>query len=186
MRDRSLLFVAATRTRDDLAVFWHGTRSPFLPNTWTRARGNRKSTSAGRSSSSRISFHIDHSALATAPQPSSPQGLDHPHPPCTLITCGPATGVRSLCQLRLRPPDTGSTVACGLQSGPGPRQLPRLANPLNGCSAGLAIAAGRRLPPFLGCPCRSYQAVIPDEVGAAPRSPRATASRRPTPRQAAC
>jgi superfamily I DNA/RNA helicase len=31
MRDRSLLFVAATRARDDLAIFWHGTRSPFLP-----------------------------------------------------------------------------------------------------------------------------------------------------------
>lgn len=30
-RDRSLLFVAATRARDDLAIFWHGTRSPFLP-----------------------------------------------------------------------------------------------------------------------------------------------------------
>lgn len=29
-RDRSLLFVAATRARDDLAVFWHGTPSPFL------------------------------------------------------------------------------------------------------------------------------------------------------------
>jgi superfamily I DNA/RNA helicase len=30
-RDRSLLFVAATRARDDLAVFWHGARSPFIP-----------------------------------------------------------------------------------------------------------------------------------------------------------
>ena len=29
-RDRSLLFVAATRPRDELAVFWHGTPSPFL------------------------------------------------------------------------------------------------------------------------------------------------------------
>ena len=29
-RDRSLLFVAATRARDDLAVSWHGTPSPFL------------------------------------------------------------------------------------------------------------------------------------------------------------
>ncbi|MEU5785295.1 UvrD-helicase domain-containing protein [Micromonospora lupini] len=29
-RDRSLLFVAATRSRDELAVFWHGTPSPFL------------------------------------------------------------------------------------------------------------------------------------------------------------
>jgi superfamily I DNA/RNA helicase len=38
MRDRSLLFVAATRARDDLAIFWHGTRSPFLPKAWTRGR----------------------------------------------------------------------------------------------------------------------------------------------------
>ncbi|MET8232242.1 UvrD-helicase domain-containing protein [Micromonospora sp. NPDC005298] len=30
-RDRSRLFVAATRARDDLAVFWHGSRSPFIP-----------------------------------------------------------------------------------------------------------------------------------------------------------
>ncbi|MER6756666.1 UvrD-helicase domain-containing protein [Micromonospora echinofusca] len=29
-RDRSLLFVAATRPRDELVVFWHGTPSPFL------------------------------------------------------------------------------------------------------------------------------------------------------------
>ncbi|GAB3971627.1 UvrD-helicase domain-containing protein [Plantactinospora veratri] len=29
-RDRSLLFVAATRARDELAVFWHGRPSPFL------------------------------------------------------------------------------------------------------------------------------------------------------------
>ncbi|MBX7266936.1 DEAD/DEAH box helicase [Micromonospora sp. Llam7] len=29
-RDRSLLFVAATRPRDELTVFWHGTPSPFL------------------------------------------------------------------------------------------------------------------------------------------------------------
>ncbi|BBH71840.1 DNA helicase [Actinoplanes sp. OR16] len=29
-RDRSLLFVAATRARDELAVFWHGAPSPFL------------------------------------------------------------------------------------------------------------------------------------------------------------
>jgi superfamily I DNA/RNA helicase len=29
-RDRSLLFVAATRARDELAVFWHGTPSAFL------------------------------------------------------------------------------------------------------------------------------------------------------------
>lgn len=30
-RDRSLLFVAATRARDELTLFWHGTPSPFLP-----------------------------------------------------------------------------------------------------------------------------------------------------------
>jgi superfamily I DNA/RNA helicase len=30
-RDRSLLFVAATRARDDLAVYWHGNPSRFLP-----------------------------------------------------------------------------------------------------------------------------------------------------------
>jgi superfamily I DNA/RNA helicase len=29
-RDRSLLFVAATRARDELVVFWHGARSPFI------------------------------------------------------------------------------------------------------------------------------------------------------------
>ncbi len=34
-RDRSLLFVAATRARDDLAIFWHGTPSRFLPPTST-------------------------------------------------------------------------------------------------------------------------------------------------------
>ncbi|WP_250285409.1 UvrD-helicase domain-containing protein [Frankia sp. CiP1_Cm_nod2] len=33
MRDRSLLFVAATRARDDLTIFWHGTPSPFLAVT---------------------------------------------------------------------------------------------------------------------------------------------------------
>lgn len=32
-RDRSLLFVAATRARDDLAIFWHGRPSPFLTST---------------------------------------------------------------------------------------------------------------------------------------------------------
>ncbi len=31
LRDRSLLFVAATRARDDLTISWHGTRSPFIP-----------------------------------------------------------------------------------------------------------------------------------------------------------
>jgi hypothetical protein len=35
-RDRSLLFVAATRARDELAVFWHGTRSPFITETLDR------------------------------------------------------------------------------------------------------------------------------------------------------
>lgn len=30
-RNRSLLFVAATRARDDLAIFWHGKKSRFLP-----------------------------------------------------------------------------------------------------------------------------------------------------------
>ena len=29
-RDRSLLFVAATRARDDLAIFWHGEPSRFI------------------------------------------------------------------------------------------------------------------------------------------------------------
>jgi superfamily I DNA/RNA helicase len=28
---RSLLFVAATRARDELVITWHGTPSPFLP-----------------------------------------------------------------------------------------------------------------------------------------------------------
>jgi superfamily I DNA/RNA helicase/mRNA-degrading endonuclease RelE of RelBE toxin-antitoxin system len=31
MRDRSRLFVAATRARDELAIIWHGAPSPFLP-----------------------------------------------------------------------------------------------------------------------------------------------------------
>ncbi|GAA1414292.1 UvrD-helicase domain-containing protein [Catellatospora coxensis] len=35
-RDRSLLFVAATRARDELAVFWHGTPSPFLTHRLVR------------------------------------------------------------------------------------------------------------------------------------------------------
>ncbi|MEU8242241.1 UvrD-helicase domain-containing protein [Actinoplanes missouriensis] len=35
-RDRSLLFVAATRARDELAVFWHGAPSPFLPDRQTQ------------------------------------------------------------------------------------------------------------------------------------------------------
>nr|WP_051042592.1 UvrD-helicase domain-containing protein [Actinoplanes missouriensis] len=37
-RDRSLLFVAATRARDELAVFWHGTPSPFLTARLTQQR----------------------------------------------------------------------------------------------------------------------------------------------------
>nr|WP_035920453.1 hypothetical protein [Frankia sp. QA3] len=36
-RDRSLLFVAATRARDDLAIFWHGQPSPFLANAQNTA-----------------------------------------------------------------------------------------------------------------------------------------------------
>ncbi|GAA1636908.1 UvrD-helicase domain-containing protein [Actinoplanes couchii] len=35
-RDRSLLFVAATRARDELAVFWHGTPSSFLTTRLTQ------------------------------------------------------------------------------------------------------------------------------------------------------
>ncbi|GAA1636894.1 UvrD-helicase domain-containing protein [Actinoplanes couchii] len=38
-RDRSLLFVAATRARDELAVLWHGTPSPFLTERLTQATG---------------------------------------------------------------------------------------------------------------------------------------------------
>ncbi|MEH0972815.1 UvrD-helicase domain-containing protein [Micromonospora sp. CPCC 205546] len=37
-RDRSLLFVAATRPRDQLAVFWHGTPSPFLTSRLVQRR----------------------------------------------------------------------------------------------------------------------------------------------------
>jgi superfamily I DNA/RNA helicase/mRNA-degrading endonuclease RelE of RelBE toxin-antitoxin system len=37
-RDRSLLFVAATRARDELAVFWHGTPSPFLTSRLVQHR----------------------------------------------------------------------------------------------------------------------------------------------------
>ncbi|MBQ1075428.1 DEAD/DEAH box helicase [Micromonospora sp. C31] len=37
-RDRSLLFVAATRPRDELAVFWHGTPSPFLTSRLVQRR----------------------------------------------------------------------------------------------------------------------------------------------------
>nr|WP_232050292.1 UvrD-helicase domain-containing protein [Actinoplanes sp. OR16] len=37
-RDRSLLFVAATRARDELAVFWHGTPSPFLTSRLIQQR----------------------------------------------------------------------------------------------------------------------------------------------------
>ncbi|MBM0255495.1 UvrD-helicase domain-containing protein [Micromonospora sp. 4G55] len=35
-RYRSMLFVAATRARDELAVFWHGTPSPFLTHRLVR------------------------------------------------------------------------------------------------------------------------------------------------------
>jgi superfamily I DNA/RNA helicase len=38
-RDRSLLFVAATRARDELAVFWHGTPSPFLTSRLVQRAG---------------------------------------------------------------------------------------------------------------------------------------------------
>lgn len=31
LAERSLLFVACTRAREDLHVSWHGTPSPFLP-----------------------------------------------------------------------------------------------------------------------------------------------------------
>ncbi|MGX7670545.1 UvrD-helicase domain-containing protein [Plantactinospora sp. DSM 117369] len=37
-RDRSLLFVAATRARDELAVFWHGKPSPFLTSRLVQPR----------------------------------------------------------------------------------------------------------------------------------------------------
>jgi superfamily I DNA/RNA helicase len=40
-RDRSLLFVAATRARDDLAVFWHGTPSPFLTGRLVQPTASR-------------------------------------------------------------------------------------------------------------------------------------------------
>ncbi|GGN36434.1 hypothetical protein GCM10012285_10180 [Streptomyces kronopolitis] len=33
-RARSLLFVAATRARDSVDIFWHGKPSPFLGNSW--------------------------------------------------------------------------------------------------------------------------------------------------------
>lgn len=33
-RARSLLFVAATRARDSVDVFWHGKPSPFLDDAW--------------------------------------------------------------------------------------------------------------------------------------------------------
>ncbi|MCU7729630.1 AAA family ATPase [Actinoplanes sp. KI2] len=38
-RDRSLLFVAATRARDELAVFWHGVPSPFLTDRQLQPAG---------------------------------------------------------------------------------------------------------------------------------------------------
>lgn len=39
-RDRSLLFVAATRARDELAVFWHGVPSPFLTDRQTHTEAS--------------------------------------------------------------------------------------------------------------------------------------------------
>ncbi|MDX2580997.1 AAA family ATPase, partial [Streptomyces scabiei] len=36
-RARSLLFVAATRARDSVDVFWHGKPSPFLDDSWVAA-----------------------------------------------------------------------------------------------------------------------------------------------------
>lgn len=36
-RARSLLFVAATRARDSVDVFWHGKPSPFLDRSWAAA-----------------------------------------------------------------------------------------------------------------------------------------------------
>lgn len=41
-RDRSLLFVAATRARDELAVFWHGTPSPFLAESRREPAGRNR------------------------------------------------------------------------------------------------------------------------------------------------
>ncbi|MEV3947617.1 hypothetical protein ACIPJG_28865 [Streptomyces halstedii] len=35
---RSLLFVATTRARDSLDIFWHGTPSPFLAPLMTAGR----------------------------------------------------------------------------------------------------------------------------------------------------
>ncbi|WP_238696115.1 3'-5' exonuclease [Streptomyces sp. E2N171] len=35
-RARSLLFVAATRARDSVDVFWHGRPSPFLDSSWVK------------------------------------------------------------------------------------------------------------------------------------------------------
>ncbi|MFI8242394.1 UvrD-helicase domain-containing protein [Streptomyces sp. NPDC085866] len=41
-RARSLLFVAATRARDSVDVFWHGRPSPFLDSSWAQTdRGGR-------------------------------------------------------------------------------------------------------------------------------------------------
>jgi hypothetical protein len=37
-KDRSLVFVAATRARDELAVFWHGAPSPFLTSRLVQQR----------------------------------------------------------------------------------------------------------------------------------------------------
>jgi hypothetical protein len=41
-RARFPLFVAATRARDSVDVFWHGGLSPFLDSSWARTdRGRR-------------------------------------------------------------------------------------------------------------------------------------------------
>ncbi|MDQ0751886.1 superfamily I DNA/RNA helicase [Streptomyces africanus] len=39
-RARSLLFVAATRARDSVDVFWHGKPSPFLDDSWVASEAS--------------------------------------------------------------------------------------------------------------------------------------------------
>ncbi|MEW1671028.1 MULTISPECIES: UvrD-helicase domain-containing protein [Streptomyces] len=41
-RARSLLFVAATRARDSVDVFWHGRPSPFLDSSWVKTEHGGK------------------------------------------------------------------------------------------------------------------------------------------------
>nr|WP_280514257.1 3'-5' exonuclease [Streptomyces europaeiscabiei] len=43
-RARSLLFVAATRARDSVDVFWHGKPSPLLNESWEEAGPNTSAT----------------------------------------------------------------------------------------------------------------------------------------------